>query len=201
MADPRTVHAIGASLVRHLGFAYPRAEDAGPDHIACSFDLLGTGTIGQFAPDTTTVTLLLHRIALDPHLRNQIPGERPRHGGRRPLTLELHYLVTAWGESAEIEQTVLAWTMQALHECPVLDRSLLVPRALWQDEDEIHFLPVEMALEDMTRLWDTLGVAYRLSAPYLARVVRLGRLRPQSGRPVVARRLDLHQPLVEPADG
>src|SRR5918994_3864016 len=144
MAGPRAVHSVGRSLVNYFRDVYPQPTGAGPDElVACSFQQISSGELIDFAPETTTVTLYLHRLGLDPHLRNRTPVERPATEARRPLTLELHYLVTAWADNALAEQQVLSWVMLQLFERPILDRSMLTEEGGWDAADEIHVVPSE----------------------------------------------------------
>jgi Pvc16 N-terminal domain len=198
MAGLRAIHSVGRSIVNYFRDIYPRPAGDGPDElVACSFQLISSGELVDFAPETTTVTLYLYRIGIDPHLRNRPPVERPASGeARRPLTLELHYLLTAWADSAQAEQQVLSWVMLQLHERPLLDRSMLTEEGGWDAADEIHVVPSELSHEDMMRIWDALVPAYRLSTSYVARVVRLDRPPSPTGRPVVATRFDYRGPPV-----
>jgi hypothetical protein len=47
---------------------------------------------------------------------------------------------------------------------------------------------MEMSNEDLMRLWDVLAPNYRLSLPYIARVVRIEPDEVEEGLPVVATR-------------
>jgi hypothetical protein len=108
--------------------------------------------------------------------------------GRQPsLFLNLHYLVTYWGTSAEAEQTVLAWTMEQLQTTPILDSSVLSATAGWDVTEQVQLMPADLSLEDILRIWDALGPKYRLSLSYLARVVRIDRTI-DADLPVVATR-------------
>jgi hypothetical protein len=123
-------------------------------------------------------------------VRNTGSAERPADPATRPLALELHYLFTAWADSALAEQAVLSWVMLQLHQRPLLDRSILTAEGGWGVGDQIQIVPSELSHEDMMRVWDALDPAYRLSVAYVARVVRIEREAVPAGRPVVATRLD-----------
>src|SRR5215212_5421724 len=56
------------------------------------------------------VSILLHRVAVSPLRRNALPRQLPNGTRlRTPLLLDLHYLVSAWGISAEQQHLVLGW--------------------------------------------------------------------------------------------
>ena len=75
----------------------------------------------------------------------------------------------------------------AAHGHPVLDISALTPDALWDPGDVIQLIPAELPTEDLMRVWDALEPAYRLSASYIARVLRVGG-RAATDRPVATAR-------------
>src|SRR5512145_1671124 len=78
------------------------------------------------------LNLYLYQISENPFLKNQeIPGQgHPADYGRPPLSLTLHYVLTAFGASetgpdADLEaQQILADAMRVLHDFPVVDDDL-----------------------------------------------------------------------------
>ena len=117
----------------------------------------------------TTLSLFLHRVTINEHARNatQLPS---KEYASPPLALDLHFLMTAWSNSALNEQVILAWSMQQLHQHPNLEVASLSP-ANWQPEDRVQVIPTDLSLEDIMRIWDSLQPSYRLSVAYVARVV------------------------------
>ena len=114
-----------------------------------------------------------------------------------PLSVDLHYLLTIWTDSAPAEHAILAWTMQQLYRHPTLNLSSLTPEADWSQEYVIHIIPAELTNEDMMRIWDALEPSYRLSVSYIARAVRIDPAPADrtEHRPVVATRFDYRSPL------
>jgi hypothetical protein len=130
------------------------------------------------------VSIFLHRITRNEQLRS--PQRQTQHPEAQPtLFLDLHYLLTYWGKSAEAEQTVLAWVMQFLETNPVLDTSILSSVAQWETGETVQLIPTNLSLEDILRIWDALGPKYRVSISYMARCVRVDRAVLPAG-PVVA---------------
>jgi hypothetical protein len=189
MAGPRAVLAVGTSLVGHLG---RQNELAPPEAQApATFQLLGSGQLGTVAvPESRAlVTFWLFRIAVDPVGRNRpLPPRAADAEPAFPLGLELHYLVTAWAANAAAEHTALAWTMRELHHHPLFEAGTLDPAGEWRADEAVAVVPMELAAEEMLRLWDAIEPAYRLSIAYCARVVRLERAGAVLGPPVVATR-------------
>ena len=163
----------------------------------CTFSLTSIG--GVQVPSlpgndsAVRVLILLYRVDINQHLRNvgrsMNPSARPV-----PLSVDLHYLLTFWAESAENEQLALAWAMRQLHEVPVLDSSILSREAGWAGEDVIHLIPDEISVQDMMRIWDSLEPEYRLSISYIARVVRIEPDEVREEREVVATRFNFVGP-------
>jgi hypothetical protein len=179
MADFQAVHSVGSSVVRYLRNAYP---DSLP---SCGFTLISSGELAEDKDLPTTLSLYLYRIAINEHLRNRSPESRG------PLFLDLHFLLTVWAKTASEEQIIFAWALRQLHAVPALDLSFLSPEGGWEPGDMVHFIPGEISHEDMMRVWDAVTPSYRLSFPYIARVVRIDPERSEDGRPVVATRLEL----------
>ena len=187
MANIRAVHSVGSSIVSYLRNAYPSTV-ADRDLPTCSFDLVSSGELAGELPETTRVTLYLYRITVNEH--GQTVG--PSVSGRSPaLSVDLHYLLSAWAGSALDEQLAMAWTMRQLHELPVLDLSVLSPDAGWRADEVVQIIPAELSTEDVMRVWDALEPAYRLSTSYVARVVHLDPDTEDAADPVLARRLSL----------
>ena len=188
MADFLAIHSVGNSLVTALRNAYP--ADLEEDH-PCQFRLLSSSELAQEDDFAPALTLYLHRVTLNEHLRNQGSPGNP-HAQPGPLSLNLHYLLTVWSDSAEAEQTIFAWAMRQLHLTPLLDVSSLSPEAGWRPDEIIQLVPAELTNEDLMRIWDALAPSYRLSYPYVARLVRI-EVPEEDHRPVVAQRFAIEE--------
>jgi hypothetical protein len=169
MANLLAIHSVGASVITYLRNSYP--EDLRSKH-SCEFRLLSSGELSEKGVDDTTVTLFLYRLTMNEHLRNV--GRGPDFpGSRAPLSLDLHYLLTVWAGNALAEQSLLAWAMRQLYHHPVLDISSLSAEAEWKPGDIVQLIPTDLTTDDMLRIWDALDASYRLSVPYVARVVQI----------------------------
>jgi hypothetical protein len=184
MATFHAVRAVGNSIVKFLDSRYEplRAQ------YKASFKLVSSGDLSSEEPTNLddVVSLFLYRITVSEQLRNmRRPGAAD---GPSPLPLNLHYLLTAWTASAEVEHTVMTWAMRVIHEHPILDASALMEDGGWRPDEVIHVAPEELTNEEMMRLWDALAPAYRLSYTYVARVVVIDPEQGSEAAPVVARR-------------
>ncbi len=173
MANFRAVYSVGSSLAKYLQNIYP---DDLKQAFPCTFKLVSSSEVATedaHAIDQT-VSIFLHRITFNDHFRSATRLQDS--AGQKPsMFLDLHYLLTYWGTSAEAEQTVLSWTMQQIETTPILDASILSSQAQWDATESVQLTPANLSLEDILRIWDALGPKYRLSVAYVARVVRVDR--------------------------
>lgn len=189
MANLQAIHSVGNSLVTYLNNSYQELSDTDPLLPSCKFQLLSSTELDDMdKPETNTLSFFLHRVTMDEHVRNtpQINAMLPQQA---PLSLDLHYLMSIWANSAATEHFILAWAMRQLHLHPILDSSYLSSEADWRPEEVIQIIPAELSNEDMMRIWDTLKPSYRLSVSYIARVVRIEGDDLENVRPVVATRM------------
>ena len=146
-------------------------------------DVTVTGITGQRA------NLYLYQVSENAYLKNQqVPGQgNPGSFGRPPLTLELAYLVTAYGSSADgpdadlQAQQVLGDVMQAFHDYPVIGDTLhqndnpadplIMDPSLLGAYERLKLSLQPSSLDDVTKIWAALpdsafrrSVTYRVSA-------------------------------------
>jgi hypothetical protein len=190
MANYMAIYSLGNSIAQYLQQNYPPSLATSFD---CQFKLVSSTDIaveGQ-TPLDKVVSIFLHRITINENFRNatqlqDAPTKQPA------VFLDLHYLLTYWGTSAQAEQTILGWTVQQLQSSPILDSSILSADGQWDPTESVQLVMADLSLEDILRIWDALGPKYRLSVAYLARVVRIDRtITPPP--PVVATRFTLQK--------
>jgi Pvc16 N-terminal domain len=107
--------------------------------------------------------------------------------GRALLPLDLHFLLTPWADNAEYEQRILGSAMRCLEEVPVLSGPLLdtTNAPAWVPGDALQVIPGDIGPDGVMRIWDSLDADYRLSVPYLARIVRIDADAQPAGPPVL----------------
>lgn len=206
MSGLAAVAATGQSLQRLLTAAFiersPLVDTGSPTpNPSVAVELAGNQRLADLGKADTlspTLTLYLYRIDVDKAMRATWSAVGAGEGRGR-LALNLHYLLTAWGSDALIEQRILGRALQALEVTPVLSGPLLLaPAGLppdepeWQAQEAIHLGIEEISTEALMRIFDTLPCDYRLSIPYCARVVRLDARRPPPGTPVLDAQLRIH---------
>jgi len=194
MANVKSIHSVCNSIIQLLHNAYEAypAPDGDPgntmqDEYPCTFRVVSSGELESNAGFGTSLTLYLYRVLINEHVRSQ-PLARGSSTAALPLSVDLHFLISVWADSAAAEQTICTWTMQQLHRHPIMDVSSLTEEGGWRNEDVVQIIPAELSNEDLMRVWDALAPNYRLSLSYIARVIRIDPADSESGLPVVATR-------------
>ena len=144
------------------------------------------------------INLFLYQALPNAAWRNlDIPQQvRPGETAQPPLAVNLHYLVTAYGDGEVDSHRLLGQAMSILQDNPILgaehiraatsgsvpgndlDRQMERVRLTWQP----------LSLEEMSRLWPGFQTQYRLSVAYEASVVLIESTRPtRSPLPVLRR--------------
>lgn len=196
MANVKSIHSVCNSIVKFLQNAYEAypvpGGDTGTtmqDEYPCAFRVVSSSELVPSADFGTSLTFYLYRVLVNEHVRSQPlarAGNNP--AAPLPLSVDLHFLVSVWADSAAAEQTICAWAMHQLHQHPVMDVSSLTVEGGWRNDDVLQIIPAELSNEDLMRIWGALAPDYRLSLSYIARVVRIDPAERDDGRPVVATR-------------
>lgn len=144
-------------------------------------DLVGaTNTI-----PVTGVTLFCYRVDVNGPTRAAWSAAGSRDG-RAHLPVDLRFLLTAWAENAEDELRILGRAMQCLETTPILSGPLLTGYGGWAPNEALQIQVGEISTEEVMRTFDSLPTDYRLSVPYLFRVLRLdGRVQDATPAPDV----------------
>jgi len=157
----------------------------------------GDAAVSALPPDRVTsgadekAQLNVYLYHITPHIGMRADAALPSPGqnGRRPLSLELHYLLTAYGSQDYQTEILLGHALQLLHESPVLERERIrsslnalshtrdrrvipAPQAslaqspLADQVDKITITPEFLSTEEISKLWSALQAKYRPSATY-----------------------------------
>ncbi|WP_320039966.1 DUF4255 domain-containing protein [uncultured Desulfobacter sp.] len=115
---------------------------------------------------------------------HRLPAGRLRSDGRMDQTqlpVELHFLITIWGNDASLQNTLVGWIMRILEDTPTLPAGVLnsVIPGVFHPDETVDILLAELRTEDLFRIWDVLGLnAYQLSIPYVARIINIESIQP-----------------------
>lgn len=195
--------------------------------------LVGNVTVSALPPDrilgsgqteTSRLNIFMYQATPNPGWRNAGLPSRNADGYRTanpPLSLDLHYLLTAYGENEFHGEILLGYGMQILHETPVLVRDAiraalapvspvtgsilpapldkLIASELADQIEQVRITPQAMSADEMSRLWSAIQSNYRPTAAYVASVVLIESKRStQSALPVRNRKLYV-VPFAQPA--
>ena len=164
------------------------------------------------------VNIYLYQVSPNSSWRNEdLPTRRDDSSiAQRPrAALDLHYLLTFYGEEAHLEpQRLLGSVVSTLHAQPVLTRQrirdaisnaeneFLNGSDLAEEIELVKFTPIPLSLEELYNLWSGFfQTSYSLSVAYQASVVFVEGIEiPQRALPVLERNLyvaTFRQPLIE----
>jgi hypothetical protein len=181
MAGFGALAAVGKSIERMLNLAFTERqpiEGATSRAVLIRTDDLMPRNVPT-AIGTNALSIFLYRVDFDRTMRAAWSAVGTGDG-RGHLALALHFLLTPWAENAEHEQLILGRAMQAIEFTPTLSGPLLyTPPIPFADEPQaepseaVHLMMEEISTEALMRTFDSLPTDYRVSVPYVARVVRI----------------------------
>lgn len=174
MAGFGGIAAAGRSIERLLNAAF-EAEQPVPGELtravlARTVDYEETAARNNIG--SPALSILVYRIDFNKAMRAAWSAVSS-HDGISHLALELHMLLTPWADNAEFEQRILGRAMQALEESPVLSGPMLDPSGAWAPGESLQVVLEDIPTEAVMRTFDSMPADYRLSVPYVARIVRL----------------------------
>ncbi|RYJ30224.1 glutamine synthetase adenylyltransferase [Streptomyces sp. L-9-10] len=153
-------------------------------------------------PAEPTINVFLYQVTPNASMRHTDLPTRASDGTliKRPAApLDLHYLISAYGEEAElVSQRLIGCVVRTLHEIPVLSQELIELAAerpylagsdLAASAQRVRFTPTVMDIDETSKLWGMLHhTPYTLSVAYQASLVLIeGRERPVPAKPVERR--------------
>jgi hypothetical protein len=185
LADFAAIAAAGKSIERFLNAAFTsvqpitgkttkavlvRTPDFEKDNVG--------GAIGSPA-----LSIYLYRADFNKTMRASWSAIGSQDG-QAHLVLDLHFLLSAWADNAEFEHRIIGRAMQALETTPVLSGPLLEASGGWSPSESVQLVLEEISTEAIMRTFDSLPTDYRLSIPYIARMVRIDSLTAVAQTPV-----------------
>ena len=175
MANLSSISAAGKSIERLLTAAFSEPPVPVENQTTKAF-LIRTEDFDQTSNSTIirrpALSIFLYRVDFNKTMRAAWSGVT-YHDGLAHLPLDLHFLLTPWAENAESEHAILGRAMQCLDSNPILSGPLLHPAGEWAPNESVHLVMEEISTEAVMRTFDSLPSDYRISVPYIARVVRL----------------------------
>jgi hypothetical protein len=175
MANLNSIAATGRSLERQLNLAFAEAPVPVANRTTRAF-LVRTEDFDQSSNASILVrpalSIFLYRVDFNKTMRAAWAGVS-FHDGQAHLPLDLHFLITPWADNAEQEHAILGRAMQCLDTTPILSGPLLHASGEWATNEAVNLVMDEISTEAVMRTFDSLPTDYRISVPYIARVIRL----------------------------
>jgi hypothetical protein len=192
MSDYQAIGAVSATLQRLLKDRMELPSGV-PSVLVTVSTPSSDGENGQTTEDPR-INLFLYQVSENGSLKNQeIPGKgHPGTFGHPPLSLDLHYLLTAYGTTSEAEGNLanetlahylLGSAMRVLHDFPVIDEQLttvsepigepILDPSLHAAFEKISIFLDPVNLTTLSDVWSALTLPYRLSAAYTVSVVQI----------------------------
>jgi hypothetical protein len=187
VAGFKALAAVGRSIVDLLNRRFEELLPPAPKPLKAV--LAGTVDFDQVNANPAAViqypaiSVYCYRITVDSATR---PGwSSVAYADHIPhLPLRMHLLIAAWDSAVESELEYLGLTAQILEAEPILTGPLLHTSGDWLPGDAIQVVCDDLALDSMSEAFEALTTKYRLSLPYLARVIRLDAKQESDGEPV-----------------
>jgi len=186
VASHRALAAAGRSIVDLLNRRFQELLPAAPRPTAV---LAGTADFDQVNSSPVAViqypaiSVYCYRVSVDRETRPGWSAVASVDGIPR-LPLRMHVLIAAWDTVVESELEWLGLTAQVLESESILTGPLLHPSGGWDAGDAIQIVADDLALDSMSEAFQALTTDYRLSLPYLARVIRIDGPRQPTGEEV-----------------
>jgi len=124
------------------------------------------------------LNLFLYQVQQSPTFRNMnLPNVHDGERGQQPLSLDLYYVLTAYGANDDdlLAHRMLGRAMLMLHDGSTLTREQLrmaLPgNDVWQQVERVRMRPQPFGPEEISKLWTGFGKPYRLSVCYQVSVV------------------------------
>ena len=178
MADYTSIAATGRSLVRFLNhcFTEENPHPLGNTTTAVlirSEDFKPSSEQGSApAIEDPALSIFFYRVECNRATRAGWSATG-NYEGRAYLPLDLYFLITPWAKNAEYELSILGRAMQCLEQTPILTGPLLDELGAWAPGEAIQVSLAELSTEEVMRTFDSLPHDFKLSVPYVARVVRI----------------------------
>jgi hypothetical protein len=192
LATYHAISAIGQAVVSLLKSA--RAASEFPSIDVRLFQAKDVQSVTEFEG----LSLFLYRVAVS-GARRQMPAAIAPSGQlyRRPLPVDLFYLLTPWARTAEMQHLLLAWAMRTIEDSPSLPAALLNSHfpndRPFRSDETVELLHDPLSVQDLNNIWEILGKHnVQVSTSYLVRVVPIDsqQLEPPDAGPVQTRVFD-----------
>jgi hypothetical protein len=183
MAGFSGIAAAGKSLERLLNAAF--AEQEPIDNQRTRAVLVRTSDFEAAVLGTSigspALSIFVYRVDFNKTMRGAWSAVGSQDG-RAHLPVDMHILLTAWADNAEFELRILGRAMQAIEMAPLLNGPCLDPSTDWAPNESLQLVLEDIPTEAIMRTFDSLPTNFRLSVPYIARIIRIDSPVPVGGQ-------------------
>jgi hypothetical protein len=167
MATENAISAVSRSLVWLLAQGCPKKTFGLTER---DFMLAQAVDLERKRP-TRGLSVLLHRVTLNVSMRDQSSRRRVLETGPRALPVELHYLITPWAETAEVQQSLLGWVIRFFERCQSVSDDVLnqVVPGTFGTSETVQIVPD--AIDGVESRLSVNGIMLPPSAYYVARLL------------------------------
>lgn len=177
MARQTAIAAVSQTLLGIIEDAIPTSDFPDAD-----FDILKISDFQQSQPMAEGISLYLYRVNLSDVQRNLRTSRQPNRVP--PLPVDLHYMLTAWGQTIATQQRLLGIAMRTLADFPTIPAGVLNyygrPEQNFDDHETVDLIYEPITFQEMTSLWDLLKPNAEVSVTYVVRMLYLESDRTQS---------------------
>lgn len=180
MSNTLAIGAVTSALQQMLnsvGVPLPGDPPTDPD-LADAYCSVRSLDLARDATDKRNqLNLFLYQLQQSPTFRNMnLPNVHDGERGQQPLSLDLYYVLTAYGANDEdLAHRMLGRAMLLLHDGSTLTRDqlrLALPgNDVWQQVERVRIRSQPFGPEEISKLWTGFGKPYRLSVCYQVSVV------------------------------
>lgn len=185
-----TYRAVNAACEAVVGLLKQAWQPKFIDNLELQFQVFSTL---DFNTTIKGGSLFLYRVFINSVQRTPSARIGPNGSQRKSqLPLDLHFLLTPWADKASLEQDILGWMMRTLEDTPILSAGFLDSNTngVFMQDERIEIVAGQLTHEEMFRIWDVLPVKYKISVPYIARIIRIDlEVEQQVGSPIYTKEL------------
>jgi hypothetical protein len=190
-------------------------DDAAGSVLAGVATNVDTGRPDRLVPpdNEAAISIFLYQVSPNPHWRNDDLQTRSGNGTLRQkpqVALDLYYLMTFFGvDNRQHSEVLLGSVASALHTEPIITRDRIENTLIAQPHlaesdlaaqpELVRFVPVELTLEELSKLWSVFfQTPYRLSVAYKGSVVLISPDEPEPQPTLPVARRNLYVETLEP---
>jgi hypothetical protein len=174
MATRLAILATAKAIQRLLADACPKS-----DFPTAEFKIVQAEDFAEARLQFEGISIYLYLIAPNQSRRN-LP-ERVALTGmhtRPPLAIDLHFMLTPWSGSPDIQLSLLGWALSVLEDSPVIPASYLNTdfqgKEVFHPNETVKLVLNPIPMQEMALLWENLGqVRIMPSVTYLVQMVQI----------------------------